>query len=207
MTREDGWVPSVAVVVPAGGRASRLDGSKLAADVGGMTLLDRTLSGLPVDALVVCVGPEVPTTRSVRWVADDPPFTGPLTAVAAGVATLPADVRTVVLVGGDMPDAGRAVAALLEAQCAPPAAADSAAGVCAVVVDSTGRLQPLLTAWPIEALRGRLDALAPTEGRALSALLDGVSLRRVVDIWGATLDVDSAADLVAARARLGGQPG
>ena len=115
MTREDGWVPSVAVVVPAGGRASRLDGSKLAADVGGMTLLDRTLDGLPPDALVVCVGPEVFDDQvgplgggphAVRRTAD---------RCRAGSAPSRPDVRTVVLVGADMPEAGRAVADLLAA--------------------------------------------------------------------------------------------
>lgn len=190
-------MPSVAVVVPAGGRASRLDGSKLAADVGGVTLLDRTLGGLPPGALVVCVGPEVPTTRSVHWVADHTPFAGPLSAVEAGVAALTPDVRTVVLVGGDMPEAGRAVPVLLAAV----STLDEPTGGCSVLVDSTGRLQPLLSAWPLAALRRRLDALAPTAGRALSTLLDDVALVRVVDSWGAALDVDTLDDLAAARAR------
>ncbi len=138
--------------------------------------------------------------------ADETPFAGPLAAIAAGVAVLPAAVRTVVLVGGDMPDAGRAVAALLEARAAPPPD-ESAHGACAVAVDGTGRLQPLLSAWPIATLRSRLEALAPTEGRALNALLDGVVLRQVNDSWGATLDVDTLDDLSAARARWQGRPG
>ena len=84
-------IPRVAVVVAAGGRSSRLAGGKLTAEVAGRTLLDHTLDGLPADAPVVCVGPEVSTTRVVVWVQESPAFGGPLAAVEAGVEALPAD--------------------------------------------------------------------------------------------------------------------
>ena len=61
---------ALGVIVPAGGRGRRLSGDKLTADVSGRLLLDRTLDGLPGDALVVCVGPALATVRAVRWVQD-----------------------------------------------------------------------------------------------------------------------------------------
>ena len=102
-------MPALGVVVPAGGRGRRLDGEKLTADVTGVALLDRTLDGLPDDAVVVCVGPALATRRAVAWTRETPAWGGPLAAVAAGVDALPPEVTVVVLVGGDMPDAGRAV--------------------------------------------------------------------------------------------------
>ena len=108
-------MPSLGVVVPAGGRGRRLAGHKLAADVAGRPLLDRTLDGLPEDAVIVCVGPSMPTDRDVLWVQETPVFGGPLAAVAAGEAALPPLVTTVLLVGGDMPAAGLAIPALLAA--------------------------------------------------------------------------------------------
>jgi molybdopterin-guanine dinucleotide biosynthesis protein A len=198
-------VPALGVVVPAGGRAHRLGGGKLTADVTGRNLLDRTLDGLPREAAVVCVGAELPTSHLVVWVQESPPFGGPLAAVAAGVAALPAEVVTVLVVGGDMPHAALAVPALLDAL-APD---DGAPGQgrtppdCAVVVDGGGRRQPLLSAWTRTALVARLAALAPTDGRALAALLDDVLVDEVADAWGAAADVDTPTDLTAARGRFG----
>jgi CTP:molybdopterin cytidylyltransferase MocA len=201
-TREDGAVPALGVVVPAGGRGRRLDGDKLSADVTGVALLDRTLDGLPADAVVVCVGPTRATRRDVAWTRETPAAGGPLAAVAAGVDALPPDVTVVLLVGGDMPDAGRAVDALLDSldtEVGPNPG--RTAPRCSAVTDRGGRRQPLLTAWRRDDLERRLTALSPTHGRALAALLDEVVVTDVPDSWAASRDVDTPADLAAARER------
>ncbi|HYN74642.1 MAG TPA: NTP transferase domain-containing protein [Candidatus Limnocylindria bacterium] len=195
--------PRVAVIVAAGGRSSRLAGDKLTAEVAGRTLLDHTLDGLPADAQVVCVGREVSTTRAVVWVRESPEFGGPLAAVEAGVEALPDDATVVVLVGGDMPGAGRAVPHLLAALGGDQKGGAAAAPACAVTLDGTGREQPLLSAWRRSVLVERLAELRPTAGRALTALLDSVAPVTIEDRWGAATDVDTRADLAAARERLG----
>lgn len=195
--------PRVAVVVAAGGRSSRLAGGKLTAEVAGRTLLDHTLDGLPADAQVVCVGPEVSTTRAVLWVQESPEFGGPLAAVEAGVEALPDDATVVVLVGGDMPGAGRAVPHLLAALGGDQTRGAAAGPACAVTLDLTGRAQPLLSAWHRAVLVERLAELSPTSGRALTALLDGVTPVTIEDRWAAATDIDTQADLRAARERLG----
>ncbi len=188
----------LAVVVPAGGRGRRLSQDKLSADVNGRALLDRTLDGLPEDAVIICVGPEIPTRRSVGWVRESPPYAGPLGAVEAGVDAVPKEVDVVVLVGGDMPWSGQAIPALL-------AALDSIDGRtapdCAVLTDGSGRLQPLLSAWRLASIVSALTALDATAGRPLSALLDRVQFLVVEDLWSASEDVDTPADLASARDR------
>lgn len=172
------------VVVLAGGASRRFGSDKLA------LLLDQVLDGLPVDAAsVVCVGPARPTRRpGVRWTRESPPSGGPLAGVAAG-----ADLTTaplVAVVGGDMPAVGRAVPALV--------AAAQRDGRPALLVDSTGRRQPLASAWPRAVLLAALaEAGAPT-GRALRALLEAATaadVTEVVDVWAAATDVDVPADL------------
>jgi molybdopterin-guanine dinucleotide biosynthesis protein A len=186
-------MPTLAAIVPAGGRARRLAGHKLGADVVGRSLLDRTIDGLPADAYLICVGVALPTDRSVSWVRENPPFGGPLAAVAAGAAALGPDVDRVLVVGGDMPEAGRAVQALL--------AALRSRTDCAVVRDNEGRRQALLSAWSRSALAQRLEALAPVEHRPLGALLDDLVVAEVPDRWGAAADVDTPDDLAVARGR------
>jgi molybdopterin-guanine dinucleotide biosynthesis protein A len=188
-----------AVIVLCGGRSRRLPPDKTAADVGGLNLLDRTLSGIPDASLVVCVGPPTRTVRAVVWAREEPPLGGPLAAVEAGLDALPPEVETVLLVGGDMPRAGLASTALTDALTATSER-------LAVVVDRGGRRQPLLSAWARDLLVGRIRALAPTSGRALSALLDAATPVLVEDTWGASADVDTIEDLRELRRGLGVGP-
>ena len=170
------------VVVLAGGRSTRYGSDKLA------VLLDQVLSGLPAEAGVVCVGMERATVRpGVRWAREEPPFSGPLNAVAAGMAQVPA--RIVVLVGGDMPRVGLAVPSLARLA----ATTDRAAAL----VDATGTVQPLASAWPRDVLVAALDTLRPLENRPVRHLLAAVlePVGQVLDEWGAANDVDFPTDL------------
>jgi molybdopterin-guanine dinucleotide biosynthesis protein A len=175
-------LPRVGAVLPAGGRATRYGSDKVAA------LLPLVLDALPERVEeIVCVGPA--RQISVRdgagpeplWVREQPPYGGPLAAVAAGLAALGPTIELVLLLGADMPLVGRAVPALL-------AALEPPAGAAVLVAD--GRPQPLASAWDRPTLGAAMAAVGQPEGRPLRTLLDHVTAVEVVDRWGAGLDVD-----------------
>ena len=179
----------VDVVVLAGGRSTRFGTDKV------QLLLDEVLGGLPEVTSVVCVGPKRETVRTgVRWVREDPPYSGPLAAVSAGVAVGAGaggaggagGAPIVVLLGADMPRAGAAVADLVSAV---------GAGNGAVLVDADGWPQVLASAWRRTVLAERLAGFGALEGRPLRLLLDGASLVPVPDVWGAARDIDTPGDL------------
>lgn len=169
------------VVVLAGGASRRFGADKLT------VLLDSVLAGLPDDVgTVVCVGPERPTRRDdVGWTREEPPLGGPLAGLAAGVPLTSSDL--VVVVGGDMPDVGRAVPALV--------ATARRTGRPAVLVDANGRAQPLASAWPRQVLVESLERIGPPAGRPLRQLVADVEVSELADSWGAARDVDVPGDL------------
>ncbi|MFD2077450.1 molybdenum cofactor guanylyltransferase [Actinopolymorpha cephalotaxi] len=78
------------VIVLAGGGARRFGGTdKVLLPVGGRTMLDRVLAACVGAASVTVVGPRRPVDPSLpvrpRWTREDPPGSGPLAAVAAGL--------------------------------------------------------------------------------------------------------------------------
>ncbi|GAA3532297.1 hypothetical protein AFL01nite_19830 [Aeromicrobium flavum] len=162
-------MPPFHAIVLAGGRASRLGGAdKLLVRVGGRTLLGLAVAAVEQAGRVVVVGPrrDEPLPRDVTWVREDPPFSGPAHAVAAGLDALEAaaDDRILVL-AGDLVHPDLVVEALLAGPghrvgvdpdghrqwgCSVVRAADLAASIAAT--DTTGA--------PLRALIGPLD---PTE--------------------------------------------
>ena len=169
------------VVVVAGGRSTRFGSDKLT------LVLDRTLAGLPARWPVIAVGPRRATMRHVTWVREDPPLGGPLAAVGAGIGAVPAEVDPVLVVAGDMPGAGAAVAALIDA-CSDGVDA-------ATVLDAAGYRQPLLACYRAAPLRRTLARLVPLADRPARLLLDGLAIADVPDRWNAAHDVDTPADL------------
>jgi molybdenum cofactor guanylyltransferase len=175
-----------AVIVVAGGRSRRFGADKL--DV----LLDRVLDGFPASTgRIVCVGPVRQIGRDdVHWTIEVPAGSGPLAAVAAGLAHLrdhpAADGWIVAIAGGDMPGVARAVPALVRAA--------RAAG-SAVLADSDGRAQLLASAWRVPVLAERLAQIGDPAGRPLQELLLGLAVVTVPDSWAAAVDVDTPADL------------
>lgn len=77
-------------VVVAGGRSSRLGGTpKAQLSLEGSTLVAHTVAAVRPFGVVVVVGPEDPRLPSdVLHTREDPPFSGPAAAVAAGVVVL-----------------------------------------------------------------------------------------------------------------------
>ncbi len=180
-------------VVLAGGRASRMAGvDKLGADVAGMSVLARVLracEGVPV----VLVGPpglaaDFPGTTVVQ---EDPSFGGPVAGVRAGVSGLHTDCDRVLLLAGDAPFlTPAALQRLLERL-------ESSGADAALYADATGQEQYLCAAWRRLALTRALGAA----GNSMRSVYAGARLAVLPDTEEATTDVDTMADLDAARAR------
>ncbi|HEY7130678.1 MAG TPA: NTP transferase domain-containing protein [Candidatus Limnocylindrales bacterium] len=190
-------------IVLAGGRSSRFGSDKLAADVDGQTLLDRSIRGVAAVAsdVVVVLAPddERPLPRveiPIRRVADPEAFGGPLVGLRAGleVATEP----IVLAVGGDMPAMQEAVlAALVRALLA------AGEGTGAAVLAARGRLVPLPAALRTGAASDQVGRLVDDGERRLRSVFDHLRTRvlddaewRPLDPTGDTLrDVDTPGDL------------
>jgi molybdopterin-guanine dinucleotide biosynthesis protein A len=222
-------------VILAGGRAERLDGaSKPDLVVGGRRLLATAIAAARSAGCdrVVVVGPTELEAPGCLVVREDPPFGGPVAALAAGLAALDASggrvapggrvprpyarsrdaaARLLDQQGGDvlvlacdMPEAVAAVARVVSARVAAP----EPDGVC--LVDASGRTQWLAAVYARDALARACDALA--ERDADHGTLHGAAMRRlaasldlaVVADDGTTHDIDTWRDLAEARRRTGG---
>ncbi|GLZ36819.1 NTP transferase domain-containing protein [Actinokineospora sp. NBRC 105648] len=173
-------------VVLAGGRGARLGGvDKPALVVAGRTLLDRAVDAVAGADPVVVVGPVRPLGTVVRWTREGTPGSGPVAALAAGLAVVDrADDAVVVVLAADLPTITRATVARLRA-------AVGATG--AVLVDSSGRDQWLLSAWRVGVLRAALPVVV--ENASLRGVLSGLGAARVPDVDGSSTDIDTPADL------------
>ena len=186
------------VVVLGGGGSHRLGHDKLAASLGDRSVLDTLLAGLAAalpGVSVTVVGPERATALPVTWCREQPPGGGPVAGLAAA---LPVDPLAVVaVVAGDQPFAAPALALLVAAL----AGHDGAIGV-----DPSGHDQPLLAAYRCGPLRRAVGA--QPAGQSVRAMVSRLTVVRVPLQGQWCLDVDTAADLDAARrlAGLGSQP-
>ena len=175
----------VTAVVLAGGTSRRFGSDKLAAPLGGSTVLDTVLGSLPPEWPVVVVGPPRPCRGPVTWTREDPPGGGPLAGVAAGVGAVATDL--VAVVAGDMPYAGPALVTLVAALAAAPPEVGAV-----VAVDAHGVANPLLAAYRTASVREVLPL--PAANRPAKLLLAVPHLEVAVSGW-AGRDVDTPADL------------
>jgi molybdopterin-guanine dinucleotide biosynthesis protein A len=174
-------------IVLAGGRGSRLGApSKAEFVLGGRRLVDVAISAVTSARRVVLVGPG-PAPDGVLLAREDPPFGGPVEAVAAGVAALPDHAAWTLLLACDLPGAEAGVGDLLAADMDP---ADD--GVC--LVDGTGRLQWLLGCYRTPALERRLADRGNPPLTAMYRLLEPLRLLGVTADPTVTDDIDTPAD-------------
>ncbi|MBM7784574.1 NTP transferase domain-containing protein [Tenggerimyces flavus] len=170
------------LVVLAGGGSRRMGGTdKVLLEVAGESMLDRVLAAGAGARVRVVVGPRRPVSHegvpvsnrstegvpdskrvgAVRWAREEPPGSGPLAGVAAGVAALGlSGAEVVVVLAGDMP--------LLD----PETVNALVAAAPAVLADQAGQPQPLAAAYPRAALLAALTELGDPTGRPVRLLLD-----------------------------------
>jgi molybdopterin-guanine dinucleotide biosynthesis protein A len=193
---------AVSGIVLAGGRSRRFGSDKLAARVGGGTLLDRSVAALASVAsdLVVVVAPGddrvlAPTAGTLRVVTDAEAHGGPLVGLLAGLEAV--DQPMAVVVGGDMPALRPAVLGLLARTLASEPTIDG------VVLRSRGALVPLPAAVRTGAATDWTRRLVGDGERRLRSLFERLPTRileegvwRPMDPDGETLrDVDRPSDL------------
>lgn len=157
-------------------------------DVGGRTLLDHTLSGIPSDTPVVIAGPAVAVERDgVSFALEDPPGGGPVAGLDAALALVRTPV--VVVLATDLPLVGEVPAALVSALGMQPAAD----GVLAS--DASGRLQQLCAAYRVDALRAAIEA-ERSDGSVHGSAMRSVVARLTVE--GLTVEGLGASEASAA---------
>jgi molybdopterin-guanine dinucleotide biosynthesis protein A len=171
-------------IVLTGGASRRLGRDKATAELGGRRLIDRLLGDLPEDLPVVVVGPDPQAARRIVVTREDPPGGGPAAGIAAGL--LHVTTPFVAVLATDMPFA---VAELLRL---PTPRRD------ALVPRAGGHPQPLCAVYRTPALR----AARPAAGMSMRQVLARLEVDHIDLPEAAFADVDTAADLEAARQRL-----
>jgi molybdopterin-guanine dinucleotide biosynthesis protein A len=161
---------SWSVIVLTGGASTRMGRDKATLQVGGVTLLERTLSGVPADVAVVVAGPEVSLARAgVLFAGEDPPGGGPVAGVAAALDRV--DTPTVVVLATDLPLAGSVPQQLTLAL----ADAGDVDGVLAA--DATGHPQQLCAAYRTDSLRRAIAAGGQISGASMRSVVARLSVR------------------------------
>ncbi|MEV7632282.1 NTP transferase domain-containing protein [Microbacterium sp. NPDC089318] len=198
---------SLGAILLVGGRSTRLGGGfKPMLDVGGQTLLARVVTAARDAgcAPIIAVGPDLDPTAPVRWMQEDPPFSGPAAAIAAALTAVddqaddPAPEWMLVL-AGDLPHADAVVTRLATALA-------SEAGQ-AVAFTAGGRPQWLAGAYRTDALREAVHGFGRAiAGASCRALLGGLEIAWLADDDGITADVDTPADLARVRAAFEEEP-
>jgi molybdopterin-guanine dinucleotide biosynthesis protein A len=179
-------------IVLTGGGAVRFGGAdKASIEVAGETLLERSLGALAEVADVVVVGDEVPTSRPVTFLREDPPGGGPAAGLLAGLTGFPQLPHLVVVLAVDMPLVTAGTVRRL---------AGSVAGDGALLVDAGGRQQYLCAVYRTAALL----AAAPENlhGLPVRRLVGGLALAEVTATGDEARDVDTWDDLRALRSEL-----
>ena len=196
-------------VVFAGGRGSRLGGAdKAALELGGSALVDRAVAAAVAAGArsVVVVGPDRELPPGCITAREDPPFAGPLAALAAGIAALraardgspdaegcDADPGDVLLLACDLVRPA-AVAALLASE--PPAAGEDAV----VLRDPDARMQWLAGRYRLASLVRALAAIDVVVDQPLRRAVRDLRVRALDAEAGVVADIDTPDDLARARA-------
>lgn len=182
-------------ILLAGGRASRMGGiDKPGLLVDGVSMRDRAVAASTEAGAspVMVVGPaSASAAASVRWVREDPPFSGPAAAVLTALAAIGVDAADwTLLLACDLPRPEAAVARLVGGINSLPSESD---GAC--LADGDGRMQWLTGVYRTAALTRAASAL-PDDGRdqPVRALVAGLHVQVLPDPEGSATDVDTWED-------------
>lgn len=180
-------------LVPAGGAGQRMGDprgtDKAALDVGGTTLLDRVLAAVVDAQRCIVVGPRRPTAWPVIFAVEEPAGSGPAAAIVHGLSLVNAPM--VVVLAADLPFAATAVPKLIDALAGEEVDA-------AMLVDDSGRRQPLLAAYRTDALR-RCAQGRDWRGASMRTLTAGLTVVEVAAVGDEALDCDTPQQLTAAQ--------
>jgi molybdopterin-guanine dinucleotide biosynthesis protein A len=211
------WPDGCTLLVLTGGASRRLGRDKATAHVGGRRLVDRLVADVPEGVPVVVVGPTLDgVDRRVVFAREDPPGSGPLAGIGAGVAVVTTPL--VGVIAADMPFALPVVAGALArlAEAAPRTGGnvidhrigDSGhtvgplpAGQAVVPIDPQGFRQPLCAAYRTDDLRSALIALGPLVDLSVRAVLERLDVMEWPVPAAALADVDTEEQLAVARTR------
>ena len=186
---------SLAAIILAGGRATRLGGApKPLLRIGGVTLLQTAVDAAAAAGCrpIVVAGPAVGEDPRLTWVREDPPFGGPAAAIVAALPRIA--TAEVLLLAADLPRAREAAIAVLESA----ALAAPVDGLC--LADESGRPQWLAGVYRTSALRRAAGRLAASgAGASMRDLLADLEIATVRAPAGSTDDIDTWEDLEAAR--------
>lgn len=178
--------PGLDVIILAGGRGSRMEGrDKAALVVDGERLIDTLLDEVSMAPglmqVVVVTGRGLEVRPGVKVAAEEPPFAGPVAAIAAGASALAgeASAQTAVL-AVDAPESGQLIPDLLDAL----GDADVAA------VRSDDHLQPLCAVWDTTALHRVLDGYDSLVDQPAKSLFDAATVTEI-DGDGSERDYDT----------------
>jgi molybdopterin-guanine dinucleotide biosynthesis protein A len=181
-------------VILAGGAARRFGGAdKPGALVGGRPLVVTVAAAVPAAGRLVVVGPSRPELPAAIAVREEPPGSGPVPALRAGLAEVTAPWT--VLLAADLPFLRPPhIAELLRRASAAPDPAG------AVLVDDSGRDQWLVGVWRTQRLRTALYEYSGNSLRGVLAPLDPVRVRIPAGDRPPWYDCDTTQDLALADA-------
>ena len=184
-------MPRLAAIVLAGGRSTRMGRDKAQVVAHGERLIDRLLRQLPSQVVPVVVSP-AELGVSCPVVCEDPPHSGPVAGVAAGVAWIAhihPTISLVAVLAVDAPDSPFLI----------PQLADALRGagpqVDAVTVLADGYVQPLGVLWRLAALQAALARMDDFTKAPLKRLLRGANVITITPAGGIERDYDTPEEL------------
>ena len=200
--------PGFDAIVLAGGRGSRLGGvDKAGLEVAGARLVDRAVLAARAGGArrVIVSGPAHAGALADRTVREEPPFSGPLAALAAGLPETAAP--WLLLLACDLVHPSVTVGRLKTVLRDLAATESSASSDGAVLVDSSGHPQWLSACVRASSLRSAvasvLDAGGSLADRPVRSVLGRLALRRIPAEDALVADIDTPEQLADARSASG----
>lgn len=201
-------------IVLGGGRSARMGTNKMEVQVGGETLLQRTVSAALAWAEKVVVAAPRPgyweDDPLVAFTLEDPPFGGPAAGINAAVTRLSDadDADQILLLAGDLARPNLVVSALeaaataLElgaketvAQPGPHLAAPGGVPAGIILEDAGGWAQYLAGIYTLGPLRAALRQVDDVRNLSVRRLLRDLTVLKVSADTGVTADLDTPEDL------------